>query len=211
MNYQKPHLSFDDQIDLLESRGLSIYNKAYAKSRLNHINYYRLSAYFIPFQDQKDTFISGTTFEAIIRLYTFDQEVRILIFNTIEKREIFLRTQIAYHFSKNYGAFGYLDKTNFNTDDKDFDWLQGEIQKELARSKETFVNHYRTKYGSSDLPIWMVVEIISFGTLSKFYSCLKKEDAQAVCDGIALKPFIFKNWLHVLSYVRNICAHHARV
>ncbi len=211
MKYTKSHLSFEDQVKLLQSRNLTISNPNYAKNKLQHISYYRLSAYFIPFYSLHDKFIDGTTFEDVIKVYEFDREFRLLLFNAIERVEVFLRSQIAYHFSKDFGAFGYLDFNNFSCSQKDFDWLQNEIKKEVSRSKETFVSHYRKKYNSDNLPIWMMVELISFGTLSKFFSSLKKEQELKVMDGLTIKPLVFRNWLHVLSYVRNICAHHSRV
>jgi abortive infection bacteriophage resistance protein len=32
-----------------------------------------------------------------------------------------------------------------------------------------------------------------------------------ILDGIDLPSFVFKNWLHLFSYVRNISAHHSRL
>lgn len=144
-------------------------------------------------------------------MYEFDRELRLLLFNAIERVEVFLRSQIVYHFSEEFGAFAYLKFENFNCSLKDFDWLQNEIEKEVRRSRETFVSHYRDKYKSDKLPVWMMVELISFGTLSKLFSSLKRKQEIKIMDGLTIKPLVFRNWLHMLSYVRNICAHHSRV
>lgn len=90
-----------------------MHDENFAIQKLQHISYYRLSAYFLPFQATKDRFDEGTTFESIIDVYHFDRELRILTFNAIEKIEIFLRTSIAYNFSKDYDAFGYSDQKIF--------------------------------------------------------------------------------------------------
>ncbi len=210
--YLKPHLTYIEQIELLKSRGLIINDIKYATLKLQHISYYRLSAYFSPFYCDKNTFKSETTFEQIIELYHFDKELRILTFSAIEKIEIFLRTSVAYNFSKNYGAFGYMEKENFCTNkEDDYLWLIKDLKKESKRSKETFVKHFKSKYNQEELPIWMVVEIISFGTLSKLYSLLCSDTEKEILNGIRLPSFVFKNWLHVFSYIRNISAHHSRL
>ena len=211
-SYDKPHLTYTDQTALLKNRGLIVNDAEFAVSKLKHISYYRLSAYFMPFQPSKDTFDGKATFEQIIDLYHFDKELRILTFNAIEKIEIFLRTSIAYNFSREHGAFGYADEANFCPQkDDDFAWLQDDITKETGRSKEAFIKHFRDNYSNEHLPIWMTVEIISFGTLSKLYTMLCPQTEKEILNGIGLPSFVFKNWLHVFSYVRNICAHHSRL
>ena len=210
-SYNKPHLTYQQQIELLKERGLIINDEAFAIIKLQHISYYRLSAYFLPFQSSKDKFDEGITFEMLLNLYHFDKELRILTFNAIEKIEIFLRTSIAYSFSQKHNAFAYMQKENFCSKEKDFEWLINDITKETSRSKETFIKHFRDTYTNEDLPIWMVVEIISFGTLSKLYTMLCPQTEKEILNGIKLPSFVFKNWLHVFSYVRNISAHHSRL
>lgn len=210
-SYNKPHLSYQNQIDLLKNRGLIINDEEFAIIKLKHISYFRLSAYFLPFQSTKDTFNHGTTFEQIIDLYHFDKELRLLTFGAIEKIEIFLRTSLAYNLSKHTDTFGYTKEENFCARDGDFAWLKDDIVKETGRSKETFIKHFRDNYTNTDLPIWMVVEIVSFGTLSKLYSMLCPQIEKEILDGIGLPSFVFKNWLHVFSYVRNLSAHHSRL
>ncbi len=210
--YTKPHLSYQEQVDLLKSRGLIIKDEAFAILKLRHISYYRLSAYFLPFCSEVHKFKKGVTFESIIDVYHFDRELRLLTFGAIEKIEIFLRTSIAYNFSKKCGSFCYLENVNFCIKKaKDFEWLKHDIAKETSRSKESFVKHFKEKYKGKDLPIWMVVEIISFGTLSKLYSLLCGDIEKEILDGIDLPSFVFKNWLHLFSYIRNTSAHHSRL
>ncbi len=86
-----------------------------------------------------------------------------------------------------------------------------DITKEISRSKETFVKHFRDSYTDDDLPLWMVVEIISFGTLSKLYTMLSPQTEKEILTGTNLPSLVFKNWLHVFSYVRNLSAHHSRL
>jgi len=216
--YTKEHKTFQEQLQKLHERKLVISNEHYALSKLEHINYYRLSAYFLPFQNKKDSvapnqFLQDITFEDIIKLYYFDTELRKIIFEAIEVIEIYLRTQIAYHHSQKYGAFGYLDITTLRGNyQAEFDELHLDIIKEKERSKEVFIKHFKEKYNSSDLPIWSVVEIISFGSLSKLFMLMQEgEQKQTISKMGNINKVVFFKWLKALSTVRNACAHHSRL
>ena len=217
-SYQKKHKTFSEQIEILKKRKLNIPNESYAFSKLQHINYYRLSGYFLPLQyptksDNKNIFLPDTTFEDVVSLYYFDSGLRKIVFEAIESIEIYFRTQIAYFHSLEYDAFGYLELKNFRENKiEKFDELQADILKEKTRSKEFFIKHFKKKYNSIDLPVWSVVEIISFGTLSKFYMILKEQQQNEVIQNIqGINKLVFYKWFHALSSVRNICAHHSRL
>jgi len=209
-NFSKTHLDYDEQITLLESRGLIILDKELARKKLEHISYYRLSAYCLPFQREKDIFNHDTRFEEILRLYYFDKALRKIIFDAIETIEINVRANIVYNLSKETGAFGYMEKENLNTSYYDYSNLMQTIQRETGRSKEAFVSHFKETYHSDILPIWMVVEIISFSTLSKFFKALKSEH-ETLTNRLDIPPKVLKSWLHVINHIRNICAHHGRL
>ena len=208
--FTKTHLSYDDQITLLMSRGLVISDKDLARKKLEHISYYRLSAYFLPFQSQKDVFNPDTRFEEILDLYYFDKALRKIIFNAIETLEINIRANIAYHLSKEAGAFGYMDKENLHIGYTDYINLAQTIQRETKRSRESFVTHFKKQYRSDILPVWMMVEIVSFSTLSKLFKALKPEH-ETMTDKLCIPPKVLKSWLHVINHIRNICAHHGRL
>lgn len=210
MEYQKPPLTYTEQLELLIRRGLIVENKESAIKYLRHISYYRLSAYFLPFK-QSDKFHTGTKIEDVIRLYAFDQELRILVLSAIEPVEIALRTQIIYHLSHKYGVFGYLEPLNFSNRFKHEKWLNN-LKKTINESTETFLQHYRKKYTlNSDFPLWMALEVISFGSLSHLFKGLKGCDQQEISKLYGLKDTVLLSWLHSLAYMRNICAHHARL
>lgn len=84
MKYTKPHLTFEEQLDLLLSRGLVVHDRAAAVRELSRINYYRLSAYGLPFQKTKDRFDDGITVDQLLRLYEFDHELCVVVFDTLE-------------------------------------------------------------------------------------------------------------------------------
>lgn len=215
--YTKSPKTFEEQLQLLKDKNLVIPNEAYALKKLSHINYYRLSAYFLPLQHPKAStldgiFLDDMRFEDILELYFFDVELRKIVFKAIESIEVYFRTQIAYHHSLAYGAFGYLDPANFKTTPDFFDKVMVAIREETGRSSETFITHFKEKYSTTDLPVWAMVEVVSMSTLSKIYAMLKTSEQQAVTQALnGVSKDLFHNWLHALTVIRNICAHHSRL
>ena len=215
--YTKSPKTFEEQLQHLKEKNLIITNEAYTLKKLSHINYYRLSAYFLPLQHPKSSkldgiFLDNVRFEDVLELYFFDVELRKTVFKAIESIEVYFRTQIAYHHSLTYGAFGYLDPENFKTSPEFFDKVMVSIREETSRSSETFIAHFKEKYNTTDLPVWAMVEVVSMSTLSKIYAMLKTTEQQAVTYALnGVSKDLFHNWFHALTVMRNICAHHSRL
>lgn len=83
MRYSKPALSFDEQLDLLRRRGLTVRDPVRALRWLQSVNYYRLSAYFLPFKGG-ERFRPGTDFNDIAGLYIFDRKLRLLVLDAMQ-------------------------------------------------------------------------------------------------------------------------------
>lgn len=209
--YTKPPLSLPDQVALLRSRGLTVADPARAAQILEHLNYYRFSGYCLSFESARHQFVPGTTFEQVEALYEFDRVLRDLVSEAIEVAELDFRTAAATHFATRYGVFGHTDAANFYYSGWHTDWLN-KLRDEANRSSELFVTHYRSKYqGFPDLPIWMVAEIMSFGAASKMYSGMKRIDQIEIAKRYGHHSAVLRSWLHHLVYIRNVCAHHARL
>ena len=215
--YRKPALTFDQQLDLLSKRGLVINDKDYALSKLKAISYFRLSAYSYPFRIRDEhsnimsNFIQGANFGEVIKLYEFDRHLRLLVMDAMEMMEVYIRTLIAYHLGHTYGPFGHTDASNFHSTFDHAQWLE-KIEEEVKRSNDTFIKHYKRKYsGFPDLPIWMTAEVMSLGSLSFCYKGLKGNDKQAIYRQLGLRDNRLADWLHQLTYIRNVCAHHGRL
>jgi abortive infection bacteriophage resistance protein len=216
MKFTKPAISIDDQIALLRRRGMVIDDEPRARHYLKHISYYRLRAYWLPFEvpagDGDHAFHAGTKFDDVLNLYVFDRQLRLLVLDAIERVEVALRGQWAHHMAMTYGPHGYLDTTHHQSVANHAKGMQ-ELAKEIKRSNDTFVNHYRRKYSDPDLPpIWMAAEIISFGQLSMWFDNLKlRQDRQAIAKPFGLDEKALGSIAHHISYIRNICAHHGRL
>ena len=53
----KKHLTIDEQIELLKTRGCIIEDEELTKSILLDINYYRLTSYFLPFKESDNKYL----------------------------------------------------------------------------------------------------------------------------------------------------------
>jgi len=106
--------TFEEQIEKLKSRGCIITDEDYTKQILQHVNYYRLTAYFLPFKTNDNRYKNGTSFECVHRIYEFDRKLRNLIFMIVEEIELTLRTQLSYFHSHKYGALGYEHQASIN-------------------------------------------------------------------------------------------------
>ncbi|WP_131782772.1 Abi family protein [Legionella gresilensis] len=216
--YLKPTLNIQEQLEKLKKCGLIIKDENTALETLSNINYYRLSAYWLPFKKRdnygnlSNQFQDNTSFESILELYEFDRKLRLLIMDALERIEISIKTHITYHLANQYGPFALNNSENFHSKFSYNSWLF-QIQDEIKRSKEPFVEHYKNKYEDfPSLPIWMVTETTSFGSISFLYKGLKNEDKRAISKKYYnLHPKTLTNFLHFLTYVRNICAHHSRL
>lgn len=220
--YTKDPLSFSDQLQVLKDRNLTVTNDNKAVSYLSQINYYRLSAYFLPFQTKKDTFDTGVTFSNIIDTYSFDRELRLLVFDSIERIEIAVRTQFVSIMSLKYNDSHWHDQKGLFNPKKshhnyiidpyaDLQYTIGNAMK--ARRPEVFIKHYKDNYHTPiNPPSWMCFELLTIGELSRIYRGLKsKSDKKEIAAVFDLHPTIFTSWLHTLTYIRNICAHHSRL
>jgi len=216
MQFSKPPLSISDQMQLLKSRGMLIPDRNHAEQVLSNISYYRLRAYMMSFQNPADpnhSFKPGTTFNQIIDLYSFDRELRLLVFDATERIEIALRTQIIYQFSLQHGAWWFEDPSLY-INNYIYSRNLAKLDEELDRSQEVFIGHYKSKYTSPQRPpAWMSLEVTSMGLLSKLYRELRISPAKkAVARHFGLgHPKVLESWMQSFSYVRNICAHHSRL
>ncbi len=214
MQFTKPPLSINDQINLLRQKGLIISDISKATHQLSNISYYRFRAYSYPFQDNTHPdrpFVAGATFNDILDRYFFDKSLRMLVSDALQDIEIALRTQISNHVALTHGSHWcqnqglYQDTRLFNRDMKALD-------KEISRSSETFIRNYKNTYTRpANPPVWMTFEVTSMGLLSKIYENLRNSpEKRQVASHFGLPVVVLISWMHTFSYVRNLCAHHSR-
>lgn len=218
--FDKPALSLDDQVTLLRSRGLIIHDETRIQHYLRFIGYYRLSGYALPFQENDvpgtlHTFKNGTSFDDILDCYIFDRELRLLVMDAIERIEVAVRTVISNTMSERHGSHWYMDKKLF-VDQYNHESLMNQIKKETCYQQEKkhhleFIVHYYKNYHSPELPpSWMIAEILSLGAWSVMFAQIKdRDDQKEICKSFDIPYNIMGSWLHSLTYLRNLCAHHS--
>jgi len=194
--YTKPALTIAQQIDQLRERGMAFNDTARAAHYLSQINYYRLTAYWLPFESDHTThtFQQGTSFEQVLDLYIFDRELRLLVMDAIERIEVAIRAQFSFQLGHRYGTHPHLNSALFKPA-WDHAGQVSQLSEEARRSKETFIQHLLAKYIEQLPPIWAVVEIMTLGQLSKWYANLSNgADRNLVahvydCDEVNLVSF----------------------
>lgn len=216
--YDKPPLSIEQQINLLESRGLIIPDRNEAIHFLSGVSYYRLSGYTFVFEDliqgkRSHQFHKGTIFNDIIDLYNFDRELRLLFMDAIERIEVAVRTQVCLKLALTYNDSHWYNQKNLFSSHFNHDKFLNECKSEFNKSNETFVCHYKNQNYSPALPpAWMIIELLSLGTWSVLYKNLaQRSDKKQIADAFDLSFVELRSWLHSLTYIPNLCAHHARL
>ena len=213
MEYNKPALSINDQLAVLKQRGLTINTPADAEHFLNNVSYFRIAAYLHIFEQPDRTFKNGATFEQAAMLYSFDVELRKMLFGAVQRIEIALRSRVIHQFSLEHGPFWFLD-ASLATDKRKFSENLATLQRELERTKEEFIKDHTAKYGNTSFPpAWKLLELVSFGCLTRLYrnfadTPVRKRIARSF--GVS-KPEALESWMVAVNVLRNHCAHHARV
>ncbi len=213
--FGKTYTSSADLVSLLQSRGLTVHDVEKAKSYLDFIGYYRLSAYMYPLlQMPKDQhrYKLGTNFSQVMMLYRFDKKLRLLIFNEIEKIEVAVRSAIVNIGSELTGnPFWMTDTANFINAAK-FRHTMDLIDGELNRSREDFIVHFKNTYSDAYPPAWILAEVLPFGVLTNIFSNLKNiRLKKRISQRFDLQVAPFESWLTIVTLTRNSCCHHARV
>ncbi|MBI4742891.1 MAG: Abi family protein [Betaproteobacteria bacterium] len=211
--FTKPATTYTEQVALLQQRGMGIADESKAAFYLQHLNYYRLAAYWLPFEADhaSHTFIPGTRFDDVLNLYIFDRELRLLVLDAIERLEVSVRSQWAYQMAHRHGSHAHLQPLLAR------DWANwvgdsNQLVAEVKRSKENFIEHLTQTYSDALPPVWAVCEIMSLGLLSRQYKNLKEIATRtAIAGQYGIDQQVFESWLHHLTFIRNICAHHNRL
>lgn len=203
--------TFDEQLDKIKQRGCIVADDVWAKSILKQINYYRLTAYFLPYKELDETYVDGTTFNNMYRTYEFDRKLRHLLFTTVEEIEIMLRAQLSYYHAHKYGALGYEDENNYNNK-HDHNKFMSQINIDIERNKNKLaVKHHKEFYGGK-FPIWVVIELFTMGQLSFFYSDMLRADKKSIAkDLYGTTDTNVESWLKCITELRNNCAHYSRL
>lgn len=212
----KQPITFEEQISRLQLHGIKISDPEKAIEILKQVNYYRFTGYALQFRTEpnKSEYIEGTTFESVYHLYKVDEILRDVFRQYIEKVEVYYRTQIAYGFaiSKCNDAphDQHYDENNF-FNKKGYKEVMDNFKREKNYYKDSLiVRHHEINY-ESKMPLWVIVELMSFSNLSKLYSSMYYSEKDTIATAVGISRDTLQNHLHCLAVLRNKCAHAARM
>ncbi len=206
--------TIQEQISILESKGLIIDDYLFTEDILIRENYFFISGYRHLFlKSPKDrNFIKGTTFRELYALFNFDRQVRNIVFKNLLIIENNLKSIISYQLSKKYGfrEKDYLRPENF-TKVPDKQRQLNDTLKKMKRqirvngAQHSATSHYLKNYGY--IPLWVVVKVLSFGIVGELYTVMKREDQEEIANIYDLSINNLLTYLPILSNYRNLCAH----
>jgi abortive infection bacteriophage resistance protein len=237
----KSHMELKDQLDLLVARGMIVSDKTACLHALGTIGYYRLSAYWHPLRRRRlsssgqrlveDRFVDGADFDKVLELYEFDQNLRKVTFEQIERLEVALRFHVGHtlgrtdpnaHRNPDFFEPDFVLKKTFSNsagsyEQSDHDRLLYNIEREMRRSSDDFVAHHKAKY-AGEMPIWAATEVMSLHHILELLRGLRTKHLNEVAEGFGLfdnsgvgAGGALRNWVESILELRNICAHHGRV
>lgn len=211
---KKTFKTLDEQISILQNKGLIINDIDFAKDTLLRENYFFLMGYrHLFFKSERDrVFIDNTSFDELYAVFNFDRQLRNILFKNILIVENNAKSIFSYQLSKNYGykESDYLNPKNFNRDSskkKQVNDLLKKIQRQIRINggQHQATMHYLSNYGY--LPLWIVVKVLSFGIVSELYTILKVEDQQVIADIYKINITDLELYFPILANYRNLCAH----
>lgn len=216
----KPFLTYQQQIEKLRTeKGLVIRDEVYAEGMLRQNSYFALITGYKHLFKNKTTgnYKDGTNFEDIVALFEFDRDLRELFLKYLCRIERHIRSLISYYFSERYGEAQaeYLNPRNYRYEGSNIDRVNLLVSKlshtiDDPDSQYEYIRHYVSR--NHNVPLWVLLNTVTFGTLSKMYSLLRQDlqiKVSANFPGInerQLAPI-----LNILSRYRNVCAHNERL
>lgn len=228
IQYDKPFLDYEKLIALMESRNIIISNHDFAKKALSNISYYTLvNGYKNTFciDESTEQFLSPIKFEELYTLHTIDTSLNSLLLKNILMIEHSLKSKISYTISKNYGVYtdvsdlsnmsegDYLNCSNYSSISARNNILRSLKLSLTDNNRNNIIKHYETT--KNHIPPWILTTTISFGLSIKWYTILKSNDKEYICNAFIensqlsisdKKEFLIQS-LKLLREYRNIIAH----
>ena len=211
---EKVFKTLDEQIEILKGKGLVIDDIEYARNIILRENYFFLMGYRHLFyrSDGSKTFREDTNFRELYALFTFDRQLRNIIFKNVLIIENNCKSIFSYVLSHKYGykENDYLRPQNY-IQSRDKQRQVNDLLRKMKRQiringgQHDATKHYINNYGY--IPLWVVVKVLSFGITSELYTIMKDVDQKDIAKEFHVDPENLLTFLPILSNYRNLCAH----
>lgn len=211
-SFREKGLTPHQQVEFLSSRGLLMGDAHKAKRHLEHINYHRLLPYWEVLLDETGRFRKGASFESVLRRYTFDRKLRLLMLDAIERLEVSIRSRWSNHMAVRHGPLCLAEGEHFQ-DRRVHQRSYESVLHFYMGSEDEYVRRFRERYARGQAPpVWICSEMLSLGQLAHWLANLRDpRDLHAVCYSYQLHSECFLSFLNHLTEVRNLAAHHSRL
>lgn len=212
----KPFKETSDLVALLESRGLEI-DRPDGADFLHDVNYYRFTGYSRQFQRNPgsgdNTYDAGSRLTDICTIIDLDAELRRLIGMALTVVELSVRARFAHEAGRHFGEGSfYLDAENYHAAAPGLDAFLNRMRVDMSRSKSPTVARYTRDGNDERVPIWVAVEVLSFGAIAKMMTYLVDDlPVRQVASSYSLAWEGFQSTIHSFSVLRNQCAHHGQI
>lgn len=209
----KEFKTIEEQLAILESRGLQISDKAAAGNFLHRNNYYRVSGYSLTLRSH-DAFYPSASFQNIVDIYEFDHNLRHILLKYIEVIEVTVKSVYSYEFTKTYGATGHYDSANFTDETIHAKIMQkAETQKGSRLPHEAYLKHFVNEL-QQGIPLWAFVDLLTISDISFLYKISQPAIKLAVANALGLTKQgdkMLERFMHHMTIIRNLCAHGSRL
>lgn len=236
----KPYKSLDEQIAILRSRGMIVHDSA--AHALRREGYYSIvNGYKDLFLDanlkrtNEEHYLPGTTFDDLFALFSFDRQLRGLLFEGITQAEASLKAACAHEFTKLHPdeVNPYLIPDNYSQSRRSSAMTL--INRVFTKILELDGNpHNKGEYGGKayirhcmedldgQVPFWVLTNDLSLGQTVWFFQTQTKEVRLAIAESFTAlytdthaKPRVITikqldRIFNRLVFFRNLCAHDER-
>lgn len=208
--------TIEEQLALLQSRGMSISDEDKAKEVLLDIGYFRLGFYCFPLEKsypQKNNrthdYKEGTSFDDVVKLYYFDYNLRGLLLKYINRIEINFRTFLTYTVSNAFpkSPTWFADPSIvMNSYANKF---SEKVYDDKFKLNPVIKRHHTKHINDRYAPAWKTIEFMTLGSVYVLFQSLRDNELKRVISshfGIN-NVDVFENYIETIRTIRNICAH----
>lgn len=222
IEYDKPFKTYDQQIILLESRGLIINDKDFARHALETFSYYDLVNGYKDALMPNDKYLPNITIEFLYDLFMLDKSVQSMIVKYSLMVENLFKTKLSYVLAKKYGVDtkDYLNEHNYNSSEAGLSYVD-DVKNEILPLLQSRGSKHPTKHyldNHNHVPPWILFKNISLGTSINFFRFLKTSTKTDVSNSVLPNNVLDYNakteliiaGLEAIRLFRNCAAHNLK-
>ena len=206
--------TIQEQITLLQSRGMSISDEKKAAEVLLDIGFYRLGFYAFPFEksfpnlnNRTHEYKPDASFPDVLDLYYFDYDLRKILTYYLNRIEVNLRTFITYTVSNHYkeSPTWFVDSTVMRSNY--ISEFEDKVYKTI-RENPVIKRHHNKYINDRFAPAWKTIEFMTLGNLCSLFNNLKDDNLKiSIAKHYQCGLGVFINYMETIRVIRNSCAH----